>query len=202
MIKFKVFFDIEKEERWLNEMLTKGWVCSNINSAGLYTFQQTKDFEQVIRIDCQQDLRGEKKVIYMQLHEDFGWRLLKVKSYDGTYYWVKSKDGHDDLFSDHDSHIAKYKRLMKHASNWAILSFIFLIIFDTNDSFSSLLSIKNAYFTPGLWEKEGFAFLFAFLFETPFAIMRFIPPWLFLATCSIYITLYYRYRKSIQQFSQ
>ncbi|WP_369814324.1 PadR family transcriptional regulator [Lysinibacillus sp. FJAT-14745] len=34
----------------------------------------------------------------------------------------------------------------------------------------------------------------------PFAIMRFIPPWLFLATCSMYVVMYFRYRKSIQQF--
>ena len=115
-------------------------------------------------------------------------------------YWTKSKDGNDELFSDHDSHIAKYKRLMKHASNWAILSLIFLMIFYGNDNVAPFFSIKSAYYTPGLWDKEGAAFLFAFLFETPFAIMRFLPPWLFLATCSIYITLYYRYRKSIQQF--
>lgn len=202
MIKFKIFFDIEKEERWLNEMLAKGWICSNINSAGIYTFQPTEDLEQVIRIDCQQDLRKEKQATYKQLHEDFGWRIVKEKAYDGTYYWLKRKDGNDELFSDHDSHIAKYKRLMKQASNWAILSFIFLMIFYANDSYYSLFSIKNAYFTPGLWEKEGFSFLFAFLFETPFAIGRFIPPWLFLVTCSIYITLYYRYRKSIKQFNQ
>ena len=40
-------------------MLAKGWICSNINSAGIYTFQPTEDLEQVIRIDCQQDLRKE-----------------------------------------------------------------------------------------------------------------------------------------------
>ena len=110
-------------------MLAKGWICSNINSAGIYTFQPTEDLEQVIRIDCQQDLRKEKKATYKQLHEDFGWRIVKEKAYDGTYYWLKRKDGNDELFSDHDSHIAKYKRLMKQASNWAILSFIFLMIF-------------------------------------------------------------------------
>lgn len=200
MIKFKIFFDIEKEERWLNEMLAKGWLCSHINSAGIYTFQPTENLEQVIRIDCQQELRKENKATYKQLHEDFGWRIVKEKSYDGTFYWTKSKDGNDELFSDHDSHIAKYKRLMKHASNWAILSLIFLMIFNGNDNVAPFFSIKSAYYTPGLWDKEGSAFLFAFLFETPFAIMRFLPPWLFLATCSIYITLYYRYRKSIQQF--
>ncbi|QQP10700.1 DUF2812 domain-containing protein [Lysinibacillus agricola] len=122
MIKFEIFFDIEKEEQWLNHMLFKGWVCTNINSAGFYTFKNTVDLEQVIRIDYQQDLRREERSNYKQLYEDFGWQALKEKSYDGTYYWLKRKDGNDELFSDHDSQIAKYKRLMKHSSNLAIFS--------------------------------------------------------------------------------
>lgn len=73
-------------------------------------------------------------------------------------------------------------------------------IFYANDKFAYIFNIKNAYLTHGLWDAEGFSFLFSFLFETPIAIMRFIPPWLFLATCSIYVVMYFRYRKSIQQF--
>ncbi|WP_338651380.1 DUF2812 domain-containing protein [Lysinibacillus sp. Y5S-8] len=199
MIKFKIFFDIEKEEQWLNQMLSQGLVCTNINSAGFYTFKHTTDLEQVIRIDYQQDLRKKEQPNYKQLHEDFGWRPLKEKSYDGTYYWLKRKDGNDELFSDNDSYIAKYKRLMQHASHWALLSFLLLMILYANDGFESFFSIKAAYYTPGLWNKEGLVFLFAFLFETPFALMRFIPPWLFLATCGMYVVVYYRYRKSIQQ---
>lgn len=34
MEKFKVFFDIEKEERWLNDQLQKGYRCTHINSLG------------------------------------------------------------------------------------------------------------------------------------------------------------------------
>lgn len=198
MIKFKLFFDIEKEEQWLNHMLSKGWICTNVISGGFYTFKKTDDLEQVIRIDYQQNLKKEERSNYKQLYEDFGWQALKGKSYDGTYYWLKRKDGNDDLFSDNDSQIAKYKRLMVHSSNWAALSFIWFMIF--NNKFSNLFNIKDAYFTPGLWDKEGSAFLFSFLFETPFAIMRIIPPWIFLATCSIYLVMYFRYRKSIQQF--
>ena len=197
MIKFKIFFNIENEEQWLNHMLSNGWICTNVNSAGLYTFNPTTDVEQIIRIDFQQDLRKEEQGNYKQLYEDYGWRAIKEKSYDGTYYWLKRKDGHDELFSDNDSQIAKYKRLMKHACSWAVLSFIWLMCLSDNHSY--FLNIKDAYLTPGLWDKEGLAFLFSFLFETPFAFMRFIPPWLFLATCCIYVFLYFRYRKSIEQ---
>lgn len=199
MKKFKIFFDIKKEEQWLNHMLSNGWVCTNVSSSGFYTFKKTADLEQVIRIDYQQDLRREKRTNYKQLYEDFGWHSLKEKPYDGTYYWLKRKDGNDELFSDNDSTISKYKRLMKHSSNWVVLSFILLMIFYSTDHSYYFFNIKDAYFTPGLWDAKGFAFLFAFLFETPFAIMRIIPPWLFLATGSMYLFTYFRYRQSIQK---
>lgn len=97
------------------------------NSFGVYIFKRTSDTEQVIRIDFQQDLRKEARENYVQLHEDFGWQVIKGKSNDGTYYWIKDKDGQDELFSDSDSQIAIYKRLMKHAIFWAILSFAYLM---------------------------------------------------------------------------
>lgn len=37
MKKFKIFFDIEKEEQWLNNMLSSGWLCTNVSSGGFYT---------------------------------------------------------------------------------------------------------------------------------------------------------------------
>ncbi|MCL1696430.1 DUF2812 domain-containing protein [Lysinibacillus sp. BPa_S21] len=201
MIKFKIFFDIEKEEQWLNHMLSEGWVCANVISGGFYTFKKTDNLERVIRIDFQQDLKKEERTNYKQLYEDFGWQSLKEKSYDGSYYWLKRKDGNDELFSDNDSQIAKYKRLMKHSSNWAIIFFIWLMMFYSNDNFYPF-NIKDAYFTPGLWDKEGFSFAFSFLFETPLAIMRFIVPWLFFITFSMYVIMYFRYRQSIQQYTE
>ncbi|MGE7944921.1 DUF2812 domain-containing protein [Lysinibacillus xylanilyticus] len=202
MIKFKLFFNMDKEEKWLNAMLQEGWMCTKISPFGYYTLKRTSDTEQVIRIDFQQDLRKEARENYVQLHKDFGWQAIKGKSNDGTYYWIKDKDGHDELFSDNDSQIAKYKRLMKHASFWAILSFAFLMVIYSSYDYPLFFDLKGAYFTPGLWDKEGLSFLFAFLFETPFALMRFIPPWLFIATSVIYALTYIRYRKAIQHLVQ
>lgn len=201
MIKFKIFFNIDKEEQWLNAMLDSGWACTNINSFGIYTFKRTNT-EQVIRIDFQQDLRKEARENYVQLHKDFGWQAIKGKSNDGTYYWVKDKDGHDELFSDNDSQIAKYKGLMKHASFGAILSFAFLMVIYSSNNYPLFFDLKGVYFTPGLWDEEGLSFLFAFLFETPFALMRFIIPWLFIATSVLYIFTFMRYRKEIQRIVQ
>ncbi|MGE7790343.1 hypothetical protein [Lysinibacillus sp. NPDC096259] len=73
------------------------------------------------------------------------------------------------------------------------------MIFYSNDHYYYFFNIKDAYFTPGLWDAKGYDFLFSFLFETPFAIMRIIPPWLFLATGSLYLITYFRYRHSIHK---
>lgn len=43
----------------------------------------------------------------------------------------------------------------------------------TEDIFSDTLSApREWYLTPGLWELKGISFWWAFLFETPFALMR------------------------------
>ena len=202
MKKIKIFFDIEKEEKWLNSMLQKGWVCTRANTFSFYyTFQKTSDIEQVIRIDHQNALKKDARQNYLQLHEDFGWRTIKANTSDGTYYWVKRKDGRDELFSDDYSRIAKYKRLMKSTGSWALMSFIFLIIFYSSYDYPLFSDFKSAYLTPGLWDKDGKSFLFAFLFETPFALMRIIPPWLFIAMSVFYGLTYMRYRKAIQHLS-
>ena len=52
MKKFQMFFDMEKEEQWLNEQLQKGYRCTNISGLGIYTFEET-DKRYIIRLDYQ-----------------------------------------------------------------------------------------------------------------------------------------------------
>lgn len=49
------------------------------------------------------------------------------------------------------------------------------------------LNSKLSYYTPGLWDRTGISFWKAFLFETPFAIMRGFS-WLFF---QLLIVLYF-----------
>lgn len=72
MKKFKVFFDIEKEEQWLNEQLQKGYRCTNISGLGIYTFQKTYK-RYVMRLDYQDYLPKKKFEDYKGIYEDFGW---------------------------------------------------------------------------------------------------------------------------------
>lgn len=90
---------------------------------------------------------------------------------------------------------------MKSTGFMAVMSFIFLIVFYSSYDYPLFFDLKSAYLTPGLWDKDGTSFIFAFLFETPFALMRIIPPWLFIALSVLYALTYMRYRKAIQHLS-
>ena len=45
-------------------------------------------------------------------------------------------------------------------------------MFNDTIHLGALANPKELYFTPGLWDKQGVSFLWAFLFETPLALMR------------------------------
>ena len=73
--------------------------------------------------------------------------------------------------------------------------FITFLLFNNSSQYSSL---KQAYFTPGLWDKEGGDFIFAFLFETPFALLRFGTPWLLLVFGIAFVMMYLKYQKKVK----
>ncbi|PHB12165.1 hypothetical protein COE80_30770, partial [Bacillus pseudomycoides] len=102
MKKFKIFFDIEKEEQWLDEQLQKGYRCTNISGLGIYTFEKT-DKRYVIRLDYQDYLPKKKLVEYKGIYEDFGWNYIKGPLLSGLRYWQKEDDDQNEIFSDRQS---------------------------------------------------------------------------------------------------
>lgn len=73
---FKCFFDIEKEEKWLNKQLQNGFRCTNISGLGIYTFEKT-DKRYVMRLDYQDYLPKDKYEDYKLMYEDYGWSCIK-----------------------------------------------------------------------------------------------------------------------------
>lgn len=68
------------------------------------------------------------------------------------------------------------------------LAFLFLIysfIFE-------LVTSNNLFLTSGLWDMQGTEFWRAFLFELPFAIMRFLPAILFPIAAVLFFVSYYK----------
>lgn len=193
MRKFRLFMDIEKEENWLNGMAEKGWMCTHVSSLNFYQFDKRAESDHVIRIDYQSFKSKEAKERYIELYKEYGWQYL-----GGGYlhYWLKPADGRDDLFSDRSSKKAYLNRLLSYYGTLAVsMIFITFLLFNNSSQYSSL---KQAYFTPGLWDKEGGDFIFAFLFETPFALLRFGTPWLLLVFGIAFVMMYLKYQKKVR----
>lgn len=197
MKKFKLFMDIQKEEDWLNSMAKKGWLCKHVSAWGIYDFEKTASVEQVIRIDYPTFRTRDAKKRYIELYEDYGWQHLGG---NWLHYWLKPADGRDELFSDQASQKAYLRRLLEYYGSFG---FVFLIIaFSVMGNGSYSKSLKGAYLTPGLWEKEGSDFLFAFLFETPFALMRFGMPWLLMIWGIAFMLVYSKYHKKAKELDK
>lgn len=197
MKKFRMFIDARKEEKWLNKMIQMGWVCKKVNAFGIYHFEKSATRDQVIRLDFQSFKSAEMYNQYTQLHEDYGWQHIGGTRWSSLQYWFKPTDGLDELFSDKESKKAYLQRLLGY---YGAFTFFFVIM--TMGLFNNTLQYtnpKSAYFTPGLWDKEGMDFLTAFLFETPFALLRFSSPW-FIFICGIAFAItYLKYKKELRK---
>lgn len=197
MKKFRLFMDIQKEEDWLNGMAKNGWLCKRVSSLGIYHFEKAEATDQIIRIDYQTFKTKEAKERYIELYEEYGWKYLGGT---GTHYWLKPADGMDELFSDDASQKAYLRRLLSSYGTFGL--FFFVMTIALFDNFSQYRNLKDAYFTPGLWDKEGLNFLFAFLFETPFAVLRFGTPWFFLICLAALLIMYVKYLTRIKKVNK
>lgn len=165
MKKIKQFYDIIEEEKWLNKQLQSGYFCSNISGLGVYTFKKiNKDY--VIRLDYQNYMSEEKFEEYKTIYEDFGWEHIKGSRFGSIQYWQKPADGQKDIFSDRESNKYYYKRVMNYSLSLTVM--LLMISFMTYKDL-------GLYQTKGLWDMEGSLFWKAFLFETPFVVLRLIP---------------------------
>lgn len=181
MKKFKIFFDIEKEEQWLNEQLQKGYRCTNINSLGIYTFKKT-DKRYVLRLDYQKYLPKKKYEEYIGIYEDFGWNYITNNVFGGIRYWQKEDDGQNEIFSDCQSKSNYYKKL-KDYSFWLCMLMLFIAIPYTD--FSEL-------YHSGLWNMPDDLYWKALLFETPFVLLKLSP---FLLSIFFGISFYKAYQR-------
>lgn len=185
MKKCKTFFDVEKEEKWLNDQLQKGYRCTNISGLGIYTFEKN-DKRYVMRLDYQDYLSKNRFVEYKGIYEDFGWNCIKGSKFGGKHYWQKEDDNQNEIFSDRQSTSNYYKRLMNYSSSFAMLSLFFLYM---------ILKDSGLYLTEGLWNMKGSLFWKAFLFETPFTLLRLLPVFMFVFFGISFYNAYKKYSK-------
>jgi len=173
MKKLKIFLSFEKEQKWLEKMAAKGWQLNKQRL--LYTFVSSKPSTANIKIDYRYFKNENDFLEYRTLFEDSGWKHLSGTKFSGNQYFMQTSDtGGTDIFSDESSKAARYQRLAYGMLSMICIFFSFVIISYNQGTLGldAITSPGELYLTPGLWELNGAEFWRAFLFETPFALMR------------------------------
>jgi hypothetical protein len=110
--KFRWFWawDDDKEEIWLREMSNAGLHLKNVGFPGFYYFVKTDPKDLVYRLDYNPNLK--KNDDYFNLFRDAGWFYLgEMNSWQ---YFRKEVVGSEipEIFTDNESKMVKYKRLI------------------------------------------------------------------------------------------
>lgn len=169
----------------------------------IYTFEKLASKEKFIpyvRLDFREKSMGKIKYEdYVTLFSDSGWKLIKGSRSGGAQYFQQEyPDVTRDIFSDTDSQESVKKRYVKYGYTYGTLFLLYFFIFFSSNSWNldKILNFKSWYFTQGLWEMEGMWFWKAFIFETPFVLLRVLPLFFFL-----FLGIYYLLRSLINDDS-
>ena len=138
MIKFKLYFDNEKEAEWLNEMSAKGYALTDY-WWGCYGFEKCMPGEYVYQIDIVDGFFNVDDD-YIQFMEDIGVELVCMWG-----FWVilrkKAADGPFQLYTDVESgieHYSKIKLMFKMATILEIICVMIMLLRAIGGSLASL----------------------------------------------------------------
>ncbi|SDC55595.1 DUF2812 domain-containing protein [Shouchella lonarensis] len=186
--KTRYFMDIEKEEAWLNKMreagyqfVDRGWFT--------YYFKKVETIDsKTIKIDYKKCRDEQALSTYLQPFQEEGWKRVCGKS-DIHYFEKDDPAASEAIFLNNERIVRGYKKLM---NQWRVCATVFLswiVILLLTGMVPDVSNPKSFFYTPGLWEKEGAAFLRAFLFELPFALSRMLPPYIIIFVGMLYAFL-------------
>jgi len=131
--KFKWFWPWhdEAEEAWLGEMSKKGYHLSSVGVMGIYRFIVAEPQDYVYRLDYQTFPEKDKQE-YLQLFRDAGWEHIGEMS-AWQYFRKGSKQREpDEIFTDVESKVAKYKRVLAYLAFFLLIESIYVVIFAHN----------------------------------------------------------------------
>jgi hypothetical protein len=100
----------ERETAWLEEMSRAGWHLEAF-SFGWYRFGRGEPREYLYRLDFDPGAR-KRRDEYLGIFRDAGWEHVLCW---GSWYYFRAERGKafsDELYTDRESRIAKYRRLL------------------------------------------------------------------------------------------
>jgi hypothetical protein len=131
--KFRWFWpwQDEAEEAWLGEMSQKGYHLSSVGLLGRYTFSIAGPRDYVYRLDYQTFPEKDKQE-YLQLFRDAGWEHIGEMS--AWQYFRKGAKQRElnEIFTDVESKVAKYKRVLTFVGFFLLIEVIFVAVFTDN----------------------------------------------------------------------
>lgn len=110
MLKFRLYFDKDTEEVWINGMSTKGWAFKKF-VLGFYTFAECEPNEYNYQIDLLDNWNGDKEAFASFMAES-GVEVIS-QWYRWIYIRKKATDLPFEMYTDVDSKIAQYTRIKK-----------------------------------------------------------------------------------------
>ena len=183
MKALRTFIDFNKEEVWLNRMADDGQL---LHKAGmLYSFRPIEPGTATVRVDFRPQMSANDFEDYRTLFSDAGWTHLAGSRSGGPQYFATfSGDPVADIFSEAASKTQRYRHAITMSASLLLPLVVVIIALASVGSITldSLLTPRDWYLTQGLWQMNGWEFTRAFLFETPFVILRIGLPLLLVAS--------------------
>ena len=143
MKRFKAFFDLEKEEAWLDKMTESGYRLEAVNPwLSIYTFSKVQDGEFCprTRIDFRVVPKRDKDE-YFEMYKSSGWEIVCSSNNNACQYFRQcSAEATDEIFSDRISAVQRNKRV---GTFWLVLS-VLCSIFAILQFISLIDANKNA----------------------------------------------------------
>ena len=118
MKKFRLYYDKDKEEVFLNEMSTRGYAMKRF-FLGLYTFEKCQPGEYTYRVDLISDKTVEQRNELYDLIRGSGGELVQTWG----IWAIFRKKGNFELYTDPESQIKQFERIRKIFIRLAIVEF-------------------------------------------------------------------------------
>ncbi|WP_223702332.1 DUF2812 domain-containing protein [Sutcliffiella deserti] len=141
--KRKLFFDYEKEEKWLNEMAAEGFNFVKY-TFGTYHFEEGKKGEYYYRIQLLDQVADhQESKEYINFMEDNGVECVYTFLRWG-YFRKRKEEGTFEIYSDYESRIKHYKNIATLIGTVGAMNIIV-------GAFNMTLSTINLYLSSVSW---------------------------------------------------
>lgn len=119
MKKFRLYYDKDKEETFLNDMSAKGYAMKRF-FLGFYTFEECQPGEYTYRVDLISDKTTEQRNELYDLIRDSGGELVQTWG----IWAIFRKKGNFELYTDPESQIKQFRRIRTIFLRLALMEFI------------------------------------------------------------------------------